>query len=264
MNRKIAIIALTVFLAVFSYTVLYSLAQRPAFTDHCVEQTDEKIAKVMALSGGATATSGALTLLPGDACTPIAQTLAELAKYFLVILSILYFEKFLLLISAKIAFKILIPAACLIFILGYTMGKKRVEEVGKKIAFVALVIWMIVPLSVALSDLLYDTQSSRIDHTIESYGNLEIEEDESTGFLGEIAAVAGNTIDNVSSFLSNLIESLAVMIVTTCIIPVLVFVFLVWLVKTVFTSTSISLDFGKDKNLKLLESKDEKSNRLEE
>ena len=37
-------------------------------------------------------------------------------------------------------------------------------------------------------------------------------------------------------------ESLAVMIVTSCLIPLLVFAFLVWLVKTIFSSNILTLD----------------------
>jgi hypothetical protein len=39
-----------------------------------------------------------------------------------------------------------------------------------------------------------------------------------------------------------MLESLAVMIVTACLIPILVFAFLIWLVKTIFTSNTLTLD----------------------
>ena len=39
-----------------------------------------------------------------------------------------------------------------------------------------------------------------------------------------------------------MLESLAVMIVTACVIPVLVFVLLVWIVKTIFSSTAFNID----------------------
>ena len=42
--------------------------------------------------------------------------------------------------------------------------------------------------------------------------------------------------------MDNLLESLAVMIVTSCVIPLLVFFFLVWLVKIVFSANILVLD----------------------
>ena len=46
----------------------------------------------------------------------------------------------------------------------------------------------------------------------------------------------------MTDFLDNLLESLAVMIVTSCVIPLLVFFFLVWLVKVIFSANILVLD----------------------
>ena len=86
--KKIMIIALLILAAVVSATVVAPMAADPANHRHSIEQTDDKIASVMALSGGAAATSATLSLLPGDICTPLSEQLAEMAKYFLLILII--------------------------------------------------------------------------------------------------------------------------------------------------------------------------------
>ena len=83
--KKIMIVALLTLLAVISITKIAPAAADPANHKHSIEQTEEKIASVMTLSGGAAATSATLSLLPGDMCTPLAEQLAELAKYFLLI-----------------------------------------------------------------------------------------------------------------------------------------------------------------------------------
>ena len=79
--KKIMIVALLTLLAVISITKIAPAAADPANHKHSIEQTEEKIASVMTLSGGAAATSATLSLLPGDMCTPLAEQLAELAKY---------------------------------------------------------------------------------------------------------------------------------------------------------------------------------------
>jgi hypothetical protein len=71
---------------------------------------------------------------------------------------------------------------------------------------------------------------------------MDIEGEAEDGLLGQITSIAGDTLNKVTAFLSGLIEALAVMIVTACVIPVLVFVFLVWLVKTIFAANVLSLD----------------------
>ena len=90
--KKLSLVAVILLIAVISFTKIAPWAAEPDNHTHSIEQTDEKISTVMTLSGGAAATSATLSLLPGDMCTPISEQLAELAKYFLMILSSLYLE----------------------------------------------------------------------------------------------------------------------------------------------------------------------------
>jgi hypothetical protein len=90
--------------------------------------------------------------------------------------------------------------------------------------------------------MLYQTQAQRVNTAVEEYNNLDIGKGTEGGFLNEVATLTNDAVDSVTTFLSGLIESLAVMIVTACIIPILVFVFLVWLVKTIFASNVLTLD----------------------
>lgn len=232
--KNIAIIALFILLAVVSITKIAPWAADPANHRHSIEQTQEKISSVMTLSGGAAATSATLSLLPGDIATPLAEQLAELATYFLLILSALYLEKFLIIISAYITFSVLIPLACLLQCVAVALKKKTLTIIAGKIALTGLVIFLIVPASVLLSDLVYQTQADKVNETIEEYNELEIEGDSESGIFSEFTSITNSTIDRISAFLGNLLESLAVMIVTACIIPILVFVLLAWLIKVVF------------------------------
>lgn len=232
--KKIMIIALLVLLAAVSATRVAPWASDPANHRHSIEQTDDKIAAVMALSGGAAATSATLSLLPGDMCTPLAEQLAEMAKYFLLILSALYLEKFLISISGYISFAFLIPIACAILIIAEAAGRKNFRGVAARVAVMAVIIFGIVPASVRLSDMVYRTQAEKVNDTIEEYNSLEIGGDSDGGLISEITTLTTNTIDEITDFIDNLMESLAVMIVTACLIPLLVFAFLIWLLKVIF------------------------------
>ena len=60
-----------------------------------ISALDKSRSKVMELAAAAVASSSAITLLPGDVGTPIAQELADMSKYFLIVLCAIYLEKFL-------------------------------------------------------------------------------------------------------------------------------------------------------------------------
>ncbi|HAB95162.1 MAG TPA: hypothetical protein DCF49_10505 [Lachnospiraceae bacterium] len=240
--KKAMVFALLVLLAVISATRIAPMAADPANHSHSIEKTEEKISSVMKLSGGAAATSATLSLLPGDVCTPIAGQLAELAKYFLLVLSSLYLEKFLISLSGYITFGFLLPVACILLGVTVLTGKRNLSRTAGKIALVGIVIFLIVPASVWLSDMVYQTQAEKVNETIEEYNDLSIEGEEDGGIFSEITSITSETIDRVTSFIDNLLESLAVMIVTACVIPILVFVFLIWLVKTIFSENVLTLD----------------------
>ena len=53
--------------------------------------------------------------------------------------------------------------------------------------------------------------------------------------LGKLGKTLGNLIDNCKAVATNLIELLAIMIVTSCVVPVLVILFLFWFLKSIFS-----------------------------
>lgn len=240
--KKIMIIALLILLAVGSITVIAPKAADPGRHRHSIEMTEDKISSVMKLSGGAAATSATLSLLPGDICTPLADQLADLAKYFLLILSALYLEKFLITLSGYISFMILIPLAAFFLGLAVVTEKTEHSRTAMRMALIGVIIFCIVPASVKLSDMVYKTQEYKVNEAIEDYNELEIEGDSDTGLFSELTSITTDTIDKITNFIDNLLESLAVMIVTACIIPLLVFAFLIWLIKVIFPSNVFVLD----------------------
>ena len=90
--------------------------------------------------------------------------------------------------------------------------------------------------------MVYQTQAAKVNDAIEQYNDLEIKGDSDDGLFDEFTSITTETVDNVTDFLDNLLESLAVMIVTSCVIPLLVFFFLVWLVRVIFSANILVLD----------------------
>ncbi|MBQ8054256.1 MAG: hypothetical protein IJ198_10705 [Lachnospiraceae bacterium] len=240
--KRIMIVAVLMLLAVISFTKIAPWATDPETHKHSIEQTDEKISSVMALSGGAAATSATLSLLPGDMCTPLAEQLAELAKYFLLILSSLYLEKFLISLSGYITFMFLIPLACILMCVKVITGKKNLSRIAGKVGVIGIAIFLIVPASVKLSDMVYQTQAAKVNETINEYNQLEVEGDSEDGLFNEFTTITSETIERITNFIDNLMESLAVMIVTSCVIPLLVFAFLIWLARTIFSANVLTIN----------------------
>jgi cellobiose-specific phosphotransferase system component IIC len=214
--------------------------KNPANHEHSIEQTQNNIDTVMKLSAGAAATSVAVTMLPGDIATPVADQLAEMSKYFIVILSALYLEKYLITLTGYVTFSWIVPILCVILV-GYILSKKNfLLRFAVKIAFCSLAICLVIPISVKISDIIYETQANSVNATIDEMDNYEIPEDEDEGILdkitGLVTSAVDKAVDDATSLLSDLIESLAVMLTISCLIPILVFVVIIWMIKTLFNS----------------------------
>ena len=114
--QRLLIAALLVLLAVFSFLFLADRASAPATHASTVAVIDEKTEDVLKLTASASLASFGVSAIPGDTATPIAGKLADFSEYFLLILTVLYAEKFLITIIGAGVFRILIPCACVLAI----------------------------------------------------------------------------------------------------------------------------------------------------
>ena len=234
--KKVTWILVLILVAVVSFTKVSDWATNPTNHQRSIEQTDKNISTVMKLSAGSAAASVALTLLPGDIGTPVADQLADMSKYFLIILSALYLEKYLITLTGYISFSVLVPAICILLIAYICTRKQFLLKLAGKVVVCALAISIVIPVSVKISDIIYKTQETAISTTIEEMDNFEVSADEDSGFLNKVTSTASNAVDRASDLFTDLLEALAIMLITSCVIPILVFVFLVWLIKMVFNN----------------------------
>ena len=239
--RNILICSLLILAALFSFLFVAGRASSPQTHEATVTSIDEKIGTVLRLTASSTIASAGISAIPGDTATPIAEKLADFSEYFLLILSVLYAEKYLLTIIGAGAFKILLPAACVIAGLGLFWNPRALYRLAVKFAFAAIALYLVIPLSIRVSDLIYDAYSQNIEATIESAENLS----EETGLLMEagedqnlisrimerLTESAEGLTQKASDILNRFIETLAVMIVTSCVIPILVLLFFLWIIR---------------------------------
>lgn len=242
MDKKKILIALALILvALLSMSKISDWATNPKTHEHSISELDDQITTVLELTAGATAASAAISFLPDDQCTPIAQEIAELAKYFLVVLSALYLEKYLITVTGLVAFKIMIPVACLLVGIGLFAQKEAFTILSGKVAIGALIVYLMVPSSVMVSDMVYANYASSIDDTIETAKDISYEEeieDEAGGIWANLTSWVSESVGKARDYVSNLfthfVEALAVMIVTSCVIPILVLFVFMFLIKLVF------------------------------
>lgn len=250
-TKKAALAALLVLAALLSIFAVGKRASDPAYHQASIDALAEKQETVLELTAASTAASAAITLLPGDTATPIAEKLADLSGYFLIVLCAIFLEKYLLTITSCVSFTILIPAACALGIAALFSEKLR-AALGKlawHLLLFALAIAFAIPAGVKVSSMIEDTYRASIEETI---ANAEqTTEDIQSGHLGRggrerkkrpfpglfskvtegITGAATAAVEQLKTVLNRFIEALAVMLVTSCLIPILVLLFFAWLVK---------------------------------
>ena len=241
--KNIIVVLIAIVVALFCIAVIAPKASDVKYHEHTIMVIDKDIDTTLKLTGAATGASALISLLPNDSCTPISEELAELAKYFLIVLSALYLEKYLVTITGFAAFMVLIPVGCLCFIIGYLLKRDAIRNIAVKIVFTALAVFLIIPVSVKVSDYIYTTYENSIQDTIDDANEISIQQEES-GFIKNLSAwilsSENGALDYVTNILNNFIEALAVMIVTSCLIPVLVFLLFIWIIKLIGNGFSAS------------------------
>lgn len=257
LSRKLIYLAIFVVVALVSFFALAQFASSPDTYSGTIETLDEKKANVMALMTSTTAASAAVTLLPGDIGTPIANKLVDLSSDFLIILAVIYLEKFLLTTIGYTAFAFLVPAACALLAISLFTGedssaKGTMRGLGIKLAAFGLAMVFVIPVSVWVSDSIDNSFEASLEAansaTQEATDAISSETqelaNEESSFIDGILEGAQNgwdsltqgaqgALDSLGANLNTIIDTLAVMIVTSCLIPILVLAFFFWLVNAI-------------------------------
>lgn len=159
---------LPLIVAAISFFVVAKYTSSTEFNARIIASLDEKKTTVMELTAASTAASAAITLIPGDVGTPIADKLADLSGYFLIVLCAIYLEKYLVTIMGYAAFKILIPVACLFFSAYILFHREGCRVLAQKFLLFGLAVYLVIPASVKVSDMIEATYASSIESTLEN------------------------------------------------------------------------------------------------
>lgn len=241
--------------------LLSGFVARPHFADtktwdSTIEAIDQKKGNVLALTTSCVALSAGITALPGDTGTPVAEQLAQLSGNLGIVLAVLYLEKYLLTILWSVGLGILIPFSLVLFavslgIHGRWSTSAVIRRVATRVLVVAIIGMVLVPASVWVSQKVDETYRVSIEQaqqkaadaadsdsskaskkkteSTESKNVLEQLADGASGLVTSVTSGAKQITDEIVQQVTDLIEGVIVMIVTSCVIPLLVLAAFLWL-----------------------------------
>ena len=236
-----------------------------------IEVIDGKKNVVLGLTAASTAASNLISLIPGDVGEPLADKLADLSTWLMIILAVLYLEKFLLTVIGFGVFKFALPIAIIAYLVNTIfMKSKEINKMIIKIVLFCAALLLFVPTSVKVTQIIDSTyeeiKKTNMQETIEEeiVEELDIkeeivvenEEEKQAGFFAQIGqffsnatesvketvgnTVSGitqatsNTIEKIKDKLNELIEATAIMLVTSCLIPILTLFLFLNIIKGLF------------------------------
>ena len=241
-------ILILVLIGVFSFFVITSWLPDRGFIQDSIESVKESSNTVMKFSAATLSTSLAISALPDDFATPLADSLADMNIYFIAILVMLHFEQLLIRYGVKLAFAIAIPVACGIGILSILLKKELLKGIAARVAVLGLAVALVVPCSTHITNYIAADLTAYVENTIadtEDGGDklneaMEGGTEEQTMFekLSDLFQTAINDMSNLMTHFQNTIRkcmnSIAILILTNCLMPIVNFFILKWILKETF------------------------------
>ena len=256
--RNGMIVVLCVAVALISIFVVSKYATSPETYKKTIQSIDEKKATVMGVTATAAVTSMGIAAVGGEAVEPITNTIMDVSSYLLIVVCALVLEKSLLTVLGYLAFNIMIPIACLMFIIAVFAKKSILKVLSFKIVVFGLVITMIIPFSLKISDLIYETNRSQVEkltETVQEQDSASTKKEDTKKknwwekvtdkVKDQVAAI----VEKAKQTLNNFIDAIALFIIAYCAIPIIVFLVAVWFIKFLF---NITIPLPKKEDLKIL------------
>ena len=206
-----------------------------------IETLDEKRNSVLAMTASAAAISTGLTIIPGDVATPLADKLADLSSTFMIVLCAIFLEKYMLAFAGIAAFRVLIPLACLLIAVFLYTRSERCLRIARISVVLGLCIVILVPASTWVTGFIEETYSVSIEENIQETDktaeilNSNAGKDESavSKWLSSLKGGVSEIVRKAENALGNFIEAVALLLITSCVIPVLTLVLFIWIINAV-------------------------------
>ena len=252
-SKPIVFTLVLIIIALASVFLIAKLAGSPEFNAATIESLDQKKDTVLKASLSAAAASTALTLIPGDTAMPIANEIAQLSTYFIFILGAILLEKMLITVIGHVVFTYIIPFACVLGIIFIYSHQEIFRSMAIKLAIFGVVLYLAIPASIGVSEKIYESYESSVNQVIEKVedNNTYIEDKKEElnaedknwfnkigDYLSDLTSGVGDSINGMikkgEESLSSFMDFIAVLIVTSCVIPIVVIIIFSWIIKIFF------------------------------
>ncbi|MFC3927659.1 hypothetical protein ACVR05_07810 [Streptococcus caprae] len=226
-------------LALVSFFVIANLPIIETMNNNMVTALDEKKSTVTVLATMATATSVVAGNIPG--ANSVAENLADINDYLIIVFAALWLQKYLIGMAASFTFKILVPIASILLAINQLKPDYQLKQMASKMMVLGLVLFFLVPTSIGVSkhiEQTYDQSATVSQVKSDSQSEESSNQDEGIGgFLAGLVDKAKTTvtssIEDVKKILSDTVDAVAVLIITTCVIPILVFLLFIWVINLI-------------------------------
>ncbi len=240
-------LVLPVFLMILSITVAAPNFSKLPFMQSSLEAVDDSNEKVMTFAAATTTAAIAVSMLPGDTGSPISESFGEMSKYFVLILIALFVERMILASGVGLMFSVFIPIGLLLCVIGHFFRTRPFQVFGSKILILAVAIIFVVPVSVYGTKFVGSSYLEYVDTTISETGDgaeavqEQASEDGDTSIFDKISDAVGSLVDGASGlmdYFKNLMKkcmnSIAILIVTNFVMPIITLLLLRWILKELF------------------------------
>ena len=239
-TKRIIIAVALVCAALVSMFGIARVASSPKTYSGTIEILEEKRNTAMGLTATATATATAVSALPDDTATPIANQIMQLSTWLLVVTCVIVLEKFLLTLLPYTVCTYVIPIACALLISYQFIKRTVIRDYAIKLFVFGLVISIVIPAGVQLGQVVQETYEIATVMTEENNNEKVGEQQEAKetkgffarikdyldGAINTVKGAAEQAVEEAQTAFWNIVEGIAVMIVTTCVIPIFIAVVL--------------------------------------
>ena len=242
--------AILIAVALLSMFLLSNIFSSPKLHAGTIGIIDDLKMDVTMFNVVITASSTALTALPDDTGSSVADELDDLSFMMFMIMCILYAEKFLLTTFIWITFSFFVPGACVLGILFKRTKNKFYLKWIIKLVVLAIAFTAFIPLSVRITQNIEETHAESVDQAIDAVNDISKDTDSSNEekknavvqFFNDLKDNVVNLLEAAKNMLSVLIDAVAVMMITRCIIPLLTAIAFIYVVRFI-----IKWDMAGDK-----------------
>ena len=173
------------------------------------------------------------------------EQIMEISSYLIIVICTLVLEKALLTTFGLLSFQYIIPIACGLLGISLFINPQKLRSIATKLILFALVLVITVPLSMRVSDLIYEMNNEIVDWAATSLSaNTEESSAEDKNWLENMVNTIKDStteiVEKAKHALSALIDAVALFIIAYCAMPILNILLIFWLIK-VFFGIKISL-----------------------